>query len=384
MASSTPLPQQASVLAESEHHAEFATSSESSGDAGAAAVGESDTPGDALVINKDEATVINVVTDGKPDWVGKSSAMKAIPMQRLPETEEKPEPEHKAKPNVDKSKVKWVCSDDLAGGVEVMWFPHHVNDPMVLNRYFGEYMVRHSDPSDANIDVQRLKDISFSLGGGMEDERDEADGQLSRFLGSDLVPNLIQGISFPTPVPMILVVVGRDAIHAAQSDGWSGHLHAFGAEEGCAGGAAVNKMYRVVLDKSRSIVDMIWYRRTLLSGWPNIGNFFDAYKATQERLYGEEAFWHFGKFISTVDFNLSDCGVSQSEFAHEPIGKHRFGPEAVNCGTSHKYVFYPERDKSAKLYFTAIVMRLMFRSELPPAEGGTKSQSKKRRVSFVV
>ena len=81
-----------------------------------------------------------------------------------------------------------------------MWFPHHVNGPMVLNRYFGEYMLRHSDPSHATIDVQRLKDISFSLGGGMEDERDQADCQLSRFLGSDIVPNLIQGISFPTPV----------------------------------------------------------------------------------------------------------------------------------------------------------------------------------------
>jgi hypothetical protein len=186
MASSTPLPLQASVLAESEHHAEFATSSESSGDAGAAAVGESDTPGDALVMNKDEAAVINVVTDGKPDWVGTSSAMKAIPMQRLPETEEKPEtepkpepkpesePESKAKkPNPDKSKVAWVSQDDNVSSSRFP-FPDYVKGGMVLWRYFREFMLRRSDPWLATIDVQQLKDISFSLSGGKEDERDEA------------------------------------------------------------------------------------------------------------------------------------------------------------------------------------------------------------------
>ena len=102
--------------------------------------------------------------------------------------------------------------------------------------------------------------------------------------------------------------------------------------------------------------------------------------------------WHFSlrveaddKFVAFVK-HPSSCSVSQHDFAHTPISSkvrgtrhHRFSLNVESTAGGPRYYFKPRVTKSAKVYFTAIVVRLMFRSELGCDEGGTK---RTKRVRF--
>ena len=278
-------------------------------------------------------------------------------------------------------RVEPVPIDDL-----FVTFPNYVYDARFSLHWFRRFMSR-GDPADARLDLKRIDTISTSFSGNNDILVEEANQELARFYGFDNVAVFRQGCSIPVPIPMTLFIVGRRPIDTAIGGGWSSDLH-MGASETGPGSSLMNFAFRIVFhDKKLSITDTIWDTRSSDAFNPTLGYYLASYKKHLEEIEGEAAMWHFGlrnrdddKFISTVDVNLGSIGVSQKQFAREPIGDNRFGRNAIDCGTSHKYVFYPDRKSSTKLYFTAIVMRLMFRSELPTSEGGTKEESKKRKI----
>ena len=199
-------------------------------------------------------------------------------------------------------------------------------------------------------------------------------------------------------IPMQFIIVGRDAIEASVNEEWSSKLHMEHLEEG-SHGFLFNRVFRVAMDRNLSLCEQIWRspNSTVYDYCPWLYHYLDDYahwiqvRSGRSRLE-DEAFWHFSlrveaddKFVAFVK-HPSSCSVTQHDFAHTPISSkvrgtlhHRFSLNVECTAGGPRYYFKPRVTKSAKVYFTAIVVRLMFRSELGCDEGGTK---RTKRVRF--